>query len=54
MVSEPSYQALCCRGAGCLSGVETFLLGTVGQWCRLFKRCQNLPPLHCVAEMPAV
>ena len=22
--------------------------GTVLQWCRLFKRCQNLPAGHCV------
>ena len=28
-VSEPTSQALCCRGAGCLSSVGTYLLGTV-------------------------
>ena len=36
-------RALWGRGAG-LSGVRTYLLGTVGQGCRLFKWCQNLPP----------
>ena len=30
-VSEPTCGALCCRGAGCLSGVGTFLPGTVLQ-----------------------
>ena len=43
-VLEPTCQALCCGGAGCLSGVGTFLLGTVLQGCRLFKQCQFLPP----------
>ena len=43
-VSEPTSLALWGRGAGCLCGVRTYLPGTVGQWCRLFKRCQNLPP----------
>ena len=33
----------------CLSGVRTYLPGTVLQWCRLFKQCQNLPTGHCVA-----
>ena len=28
-LSEPICQALCCRGAGCLSGVETYLPGMV-------------------------
>ena len=44
MVSEPTCWARCCRVAGCLSGVKTFLLGTVGQGCRLFKPCWNLLP----------
>ena len=43
-VSEPTCQALCCRGAGCLSGVRTYLPGNVLQWCRLFKRCQTYLP----------
>ena len=38
-VSEPTCQALCCRGAGCFSGVRTYLLGTMLQECRLFKWC---------------
>ena len=41
-------QALCYSDAGCLSSVRTYLPGTVLQWCRLFKRCQNLPAGHCV------
>ena len=49
MVSEPTCQLLCCRGACCLSGVRTYLLGTVLQGCRLVKQCQNLPASHCVA-----
>ena len=47
-MSEPTCGALCCRGADCLSSVRTYLPGTVLQWCRLFKRCQNLPAGHCV------
>ena len=43
MVFEPTCLALCCWGAGCLSGVRTFLPGTVEQGCRLFKQCRNLP-----------
>ena len=42
-MSEPTYPALCYRGAGCISGVRTYLSGTVLQLCRLFKQCQNLP-----------
>ena len=53
-MSEPTSQALLGKGAGCLSGVETYLPGTVGQGCRLHKRCQNLPPGHCVAGVQAV
>ena len=39
---------LCYSGAGWLSSVGTYLPGTVLQWCRLFKQCQNLPAGHCV------
>ena len=46
--------ALCCRGADCISGVGTYLPGTVLQWCRLFKRCQNLPAGHCVTVVQTV
>ena len=53
-LSEPTYHALCCRGAGCFSNVRTYLLGSVLQWCRLFKRCQNLPAGHCVTVVKAV
>ena len=42
-VSEPTCRALCNRGADCLSCVGTYLPGTVLHWCRLYKRCQNLP-----------
>ena len=42
-MSEPTYLALCYSGADCLSGYGTYLPGTVLQWCRLFKQCQNLP-----------
>ena len=35
-----------CRGAGCLSGVGSYLLGTVLQECRLFKQCAKLPARH--------
>ena len=45
---EPTCWALCCRGAGCLRGVGTYVLGTVLQGCRLFKRCWNLPGGHCM------
>ena len=47
-LSEPTYHALCCRGAGCFSNGTTYLLGSVLQWCRLFKQCRNLPAGHCV------
>ena len=45
MMSEPT-----CRQcvADCLSGVETYLPCTVGQGCRLFERCRNLPAGHYV------
>ena len=49
-----TYWALCYRGAGCLSGVGTYLPGTVLQCCRLFKKCPKLPALHCVAGLQAV
>ena len=48
-VSEPTSNALWGRGAGCLSGAGTYLRGTVLQGCRLFKRCLNHTPGHCVA-----
>ena len=54
VVLEPTYWALCCRGTGCLSGVDTYLPVTVLQGCRLFKQCRNLPAGHCVAEVQAV
>ena len=49
MVSEPTSWALFCGGAGCLSGVRTYMTGTVLQGCRLFKRNPNLPAGHCAA-----
>ena len=53
-MSEPTCRALCCSGADCLSSVGTYQVGTVFQWCRLFKRCQNLPAGHCVAGVQTV
>ena len=47
-MSEPTCRALFYSGADCLSGVGTYLPGSVLQWCRLFKRCRNLPAGHCV------
>ena len=54
VVMEPTYQALCYSDAGCLSGVRTYLPGTVLQMCRLFKQCLNLPAGHCVTGVQAV
>ena len=42
-MSKSTCQAPCYSGADCLSGVRTYLPGTVLQGCRLFKRCLNLP-----------
>ena len=53
-LSEPTYRALCYRVADCLSRVRTYLPGTVLQWCRLFKRCQNLSAGHCVTVVQTV
>ena len=53
-MSESTCRALCCRGAGCLSNVRTYLPGTVLQWCRLFKQCQNLPAGNCVTGVQTV
>ena len=51
---EPTCPSLCCRSAGCLSNIRTYLPGTVLQGCRLYKRCRNLPAGHCVTVMQAV
>ena len=53
-MSEPTCRALCYSGADCLSGVRTYLRGTVLQSGRLFKRCPNLPAVHCVTVVKAV
>ena len=53
-MSESTYRALCNSGTGCLSGVWTYLLGTVLQCFRLLKYCQNLPAGHCVTVVKAV
>ena len=37
------------QGCSCLSGVKTYLPGTVLQRCRLFEQCQKVPAGHCVA-----
>ena len=47
-MSEPTCRALCYSGADCLSGVGTYLPGSVLQWCGLYKRCRNLPAGHSV------
>ena len=54
MVSEPTCRALCYSGAGCLSGVGTYLRGTELQGCRLYKPCRNLPAIDCVTVVKAV
>ena len=53
-MSEPTCRALCYSGADCLSSVRTYLPGCVLQWCRLLKRCQNLPARHCVTVVKPV
>ena len=53
-MSEHTCRALCYSDADCLSNVRTYLPGTVLQWCRLFKRCQNLPARHCVTGVQTV
>ena len=53
-MSEPTYRAKCYSGEGCISNVRVYLLRTVFQWCRLFKRCWNLPARHCVTVVKAV
>ena len=53
-VLETTCPALCNSGAGCLSGVRTYLPGTVLLGCRLFKWCGNLPAGHCVTVVKAV
>ena len=53
-MSEPTCRALCYSGADCLSNVRIYLPGTMLQWCRLFKQCQNIPAGHCVTVMQTV
>ena len=53
-VLGPTCWALWCRGACCLSGVGTYLQGTVLQGSRLFKQCRSLPAGHCGAGEHAV
>ena len=53
-VSEPTCRTQCYSGEGCINNVRVYLPGTVLQWCRLFKRCQNLPARHCVTVVKAV
>ena len=54
VVSELICLALCYSDESCISGVGTYLRGTGLQWCRLVKRCQNLPAQHCVAGVQTV
>ena len=53
-MAEPTCRSLCYSYADCLSGVGTYLPGTVLQCGRLFKRCRNLPAVHCVTVVNAV
>ena len=53
-MSEPTCRALCYSDADCFSNVRTYLPGTVLQWCRLFKMCQNLPARHCGSVVQTV
>ena len=53
-MSDPTCRALCYSGADCLSGVGTYLLGSVLHWYRLFRWCQYLPAVHCVTVVKAV
>ena len=53
-VSEPTCRALLYSSAGGLSGVRTYLPGTVLQWCRLFKQCRYLTAGHCVTVVQTV
>ena len=53
-MSEPTCLALCYSDADCLSGVRTYLPGTVLQWCRLLKQCRKLPAGHCVTGVQTV
>ena len=53
-VSEPTSRTPWVRGAGCIISVGTYLWGTVGHGCKLFKQYQNLPPRHFVAGVKAV
>ena len=53
-LSEPTYHALCCRGAGFFSNVRTFLLGSVLECCRLLKWCRNLPAGLCVTVVQTI
>ena len=53
-MSVPTCPAQCYSGEGCISNVRVYLPGTVLQWCRLFKRCQNLSAGHCVIVVKAV
>ena len=53
VVSEPTLWALCCRGAGCLSGVGINQPCTLLQGCSLFEGCLNLTTGHCVAGVQA-
>ena len=52
-VLESTCPAQCYSGEGCISNVRVYLPGTVLQWCRLFKRCRNLPAGHCVTVVKA-
>ena len=53
-MSVPTCRALCYSGADCLSGVRTYLPGTVLHWCRLFKQYPNLLAGHCVTVVKTI
>ena len=53
-VVKSTSGAMLVRVAGCLRVVGTYLPGSVGQRCRLYKRFWNLPPGLSGAGVQAV
>ena len=53
-VLEPTSSGLRARGAACLCGVRTYLLGIVGYGCNLFMQYRNLPLGDCMAGVQPI
>ena len=53
-MSESTCRALCYSGTDYLSGVGTYLQGTVLHWCILLKPYRYLPAGHCITVMQTV